>query len=175
MTCRRGKIEGFPGYEIDTNGVVYSAPNSQHLKEITLKPQIRKSGYLYLGLIKDKKQQIRKIHRLIAQAFVPNPDNKAYVCHKDGNKLNNAIENLYWGTASENQLDALRHGTSYGPKSYGENHGNAKLNDKQVRVIKHILTIPRHISQRLIARIFKISPTVITNLLHEKSWKHVTI
>lgn len=71
-----------------------------------MKPRII-SGYYALGLEGDKvkdarKQKIHKIHRLLAEHFIPNPDNKPCVNHIDGNKLNNSISNLEWATVSEN-------------------------------------------------------------------------
>jgi hypothetical protein len=61
------------------------------------------------------------VHQLVAEAFVPNPDRKPWVCHRDGDPLNNHHSNLYWGTASENAQDKVRHGrqpsTARGRKS----------------------------------------------------------
>ena len=53
------------------------------------------------------------VHRLVAQAFLTNEENKPFVCHKDGNCLNNKVENIYYGTAKDNYYDSIRHGTAY--------------------------------------------------------------
>ena len=68
-----------------------------------LQGQISNSGYLNynLTLAPDVKKRFYA-HRLVAQMYIPNPDNKPEVNHKDGNKLNNFIENLEWSTSSEN-------------------------------------------------------------------------
>lgn len=66
-------------------------------------------GYPSLGLEKDSEnrvQKIHKIHRLVAEHFIPNPYNKPIVNHKDGNKRNNAVDNLEWVTSSENTVHA---------------------------------------------------------------------
>lgn len=71
-----------------------------------MKPQPHSRGYLMIKL--GKWQRNRFIHRLVAAAFLPNPLNKPQVNHKDGNRANNAVDNLEWVTQSENNLHAGR-------------------------------------------------------------------
>lgn len=61
-----------------------------------LKPNTDNVGYKYIVIYKNKKNKTYKIHRLVAQAFIPNPDNLPQVNHKDENKLNNTVDNLEW-------------------------------------------------------------------------------
>jgi hypothetical protein len=77
------------------------------------------------------------IHRLIAQTFIPNPDNKPQVNHKNGNKHDNRVENLEWATSYENNLHARINGLAKGPKK-GENSNCSKLDDETIAYIKSI-------------------------------------
>ena len=65
-------------------------------------------GYLETHLYINNKNKVFKVHRLVAMAFIPNPENKPEVNHKDGNKQNNSKENLEWCTSSENQIHAYK-------------------------------------------------------------------
>ena len=79
-------------------------------KEKVLKGQISNAGYRLVGLTKDLKCKVYSVHRLVAIAFIPNPNMKEQVNHKDGDKLNNNVDNLEWATRSENTIHALRSG-----------------------------------------------------------------
>lgn len=75
----------------------------KNYKTIYLKPIVnKKTGYVSHTLGFNKKQTTYYVHRIVAQAFIPNPDNKPCINHKDGNKQNNCVENLEWCTYSEN-------------------------------------------------------------------------
>ena len=76
-------------------------------KEIILKQKI-KDGYYYVGLSKNGIQKMYLVHRLVAEAFLPNPDNLPQVNHKDENKLNNVVSNLEWCSAQYNNTYGTR-------------------------------------------------------------------
>jgi hypothetical protein len=90
-------IEGYSKYQISNLGRIKSTVG----KEKILKTWINK-GYYSVSLMKDKVQKNHLIHRLVAQAFIPNPENKPEVNHIDGDTKNFNISNLEWSTHSEN-------------------------------------------------------------------------
>lgn len=94
-------IAEHPDYTIDRRGNVYNKKGKR------LKPRIRKnSGYYAVVLYNPKKSW--NIARLVGKYFVPNPDNKPEINHKDGDRSHNSWDNLEWVTRSENELHAYR-------------------------------------------------------------------
>ena len=86
-------------------------------------------GYLCVDLYKNGKRSTKKVHRLVADAFIPNPKRKPCVNHKDGNKLNNSFDNLEWVTSKENCRHAWKNGLatpSYGMKGKKNPNGGRK-------------------------------------------------
>lgn len=104
----KDNISDFPGYYVTADGKVYSRKNNRHgyLKDYhLLKTKYTKhDGRPYVTLRNPKLgiRRLAKVHRLVALAYIPNPENKPCVCHKDNNPLNNHVDNLYWGTQAEN-------------------------------------------------------------------------
>jgi len=90
-------IEDFENYEISNLGKVRNSKTGRILKTCS------QNGYVVAGLCKTKVKTI-PIHRLVAKAFIPNPENKAHVNHIDKNPLNNIVSNLEWNTPLENNL-----------------------------------------------------------------------
>lgn len=95
-------IKGYENlYQISNLGRVKSLPKYHKKNESIMKYTLR-SGYRTLVLRKNSKRKSKQIHRLVAEAFIPNPDNKYIVNHKDYNRQNNNVENLEWCTQKEN-------------------------------------------------------------------------
>lgn len=101
-------VIGYEGYyKISDLGRVKSLPrNGTVNREIIMKPKLSKAGYLTIHLRKSGYSKHRKIHRLIAMAFIDKVEGKEIINHKDGNKLNNSISNLEWCTYKENAQHA---------------------------------------------------------------------
>lgn len=96
MEYKRERIIGYEEYEVDTNGNVYN--KNGKLKKFSLNPK----GYCIVNFMIDGKRIGFGIHTLVAKQFIPNPENKTQINHKDGNKQNNCVDNLEWVTPSEN-------------------------------------------------------------------------
>ena len=99
-------------YQISNLGRVKSLIRKGVTKEIILIPSISTHGYYQITLFLKTKGKTFRIHRLVAESFIPNIMNKKEVNHIDGNKLNNHISNLEWCTRSENVSHALKTGLS---------------------------------------------------------------
>lgn len=112
------QIEGLPDYFISKNGVIKRQAHSikgkdsktYYRKEIIRKCYIASVGYLSIEI----RRKHFRLHRLLAQTFIPNPENKRTVNHIDGNKLNNSLSNLEWATDSENNKHAYDIGLKIG-------------------------------------------------------------
>ena len=98
-------VVGFEGlYEVSDLGRVKSLGNNKTRKEKILKQQKHRGGYLFVILYKDGKAKHSKVHRLVAKAFIPNPNNLETVNHRDEVKTNNAASNLEWMTQGDNVI-----------------------------------------------------------------------
>lgn len=95
-------IRNFPNYEVSSNGEVRST-NYNHTGVCKiLKPSISSNGYYGVILVKEGRRFYRAVHRLVAEAFLPNTNNLPYINHRDENKLNNKASNLEWCTTKYN-------------------------------------------------------------------------
>ena len=107
-------IPNWPNYHITKSGKLFSN-HSGEWREV--KPCIKGNGYVHnilhktLNGIKYKANLYR--HRLVAEAYIPNPDKLNCVCHRDNNPLNNKVSNLYWGTNKDNMGQCKQDGRYY--------------------------------------------------------------
>lgn len=128
-------IEGYEGlYQISSFGRVKSL---KYGKERILKPLVDKDGYLLAILCKEGKTKNHKIHRLVASAFLPNPNNYPCINHKDENKQNNCVDNLEWCTVKYN----INYGTR--TEKCSKKVGQYDLKGKLIKTWKSIMEIER--------------------------------
>ncbi|WP_297453618.1 HNH endonuclease [Persephonella sp.] len=99
------KIDGFENYAVSNKGYVYKGLKygllPEKYKEFRIKPFKNKQGFLQVQLSNKGKRKVLYVHRLVAQYFVPNPENYKYVVHIDGNRENNKVSNLKWSPYPE--------------------------------------------------------------------------
>jgi len=166
------EIVGYEGlYSIDEYGNVYSKRRPR-TKGGKLKQHINWKGYAMTSISKNGKAFNTGTHRLVAAAFIPNPDNLPQVNHKDGNKLNNHVDNLEWCTSQQNHIHGRATGLFNIPK--GEQLGQSKLTVADVEAIKTRYRDGER--PYLIAKDFtKIHYNNVLLICQGKSWKHVTI
>ena len=119
-------IDGYEGlYQISNEGRVKSLKYNHTNEEKFLKAKRNRNGYLLVGLCKDGKPKKKLVHRLVAEAFIENPNGLPQVNHKDENKMNNCVENLEWCDASYN--------TNYGTRN--ERSAKARTNGKRSKQV----------------------------------------
>jgi len=169
-------IEGFPGYMVSNYGRVMSIGRDWHeergksRKNKVLRPRERRHGYLAVALYKDRKRSNISIHRLVAKAFINNPNGHNETNHKDGNKQNNHVDNLEWCTHSYNAKHAIETGLHKIPK--GSEMHNAKLNEDKVREARNTYA-KGDIGVRPLAKQYGVSRIAMKQALSGKTWKHI--
>ena len=152
---RKGKFYTIDDYEITYDGQIINRHNG-HI----LKGQPNSKGYLRVTIGK----QMKFIHRLVAEKWIPNPDNKEQVNHKDGNKLNNSVENLEWvdnDTNRKHAVDSFLH-------LQGEDCSYSKLNWEKVDYIR---ANPEHLTHKELGEKFGVARTTIGDVINYRTWK----
>jgi hypothetical protein len=165
-----GKIRSLKAVIIRSNGKPYTR------KSKVLKPDTKHSGYCIGAVRVNKKMMSYKIHRLVAEMFIPNPEKKPTVNHINGVKSDNRVENLEWNTMLEN----VRHAHENGHTNVlaGENVGNSVATEKQVLEIRKYVKKQRDIGnarygrQKLCDRM-GLSVSCVKDIILGRSWKHL--
>ena len=159
-------IEGYPNYAVSNLGRVRSKKTGKLLKSYQTK------GYLRVSLYNDAGRKCKLVHRLVAEAFIPNPQNKSDVNHINGCKTDANACNLEWATASENMSHA--HSNRLRPvlNTQGEKNGFAKLTEAQVIEIKQLLADGKS-TQKTIGSQFNISKSTVKDIKSGRRWSYL--
>lgn len=149
-------------YFVDTEGNVYR--NGKKLKGSM------RNGYIRLDSSYNNKRIQYSIHRLVAELYIPNPENKPEVNHINGVKTDNRVDNLEWVSSTEN----MKHAYKLGLKKVlnGDSNGNSKLNEKQIAEIRQKYT-PRKYSTYKLAKEYNVSQSVVFYIIKNIMWKHI--
>lgn len=173
----RKPIKGFEGlYEISDEGEVITlermlpTPTANYtLKERKSKGYKNQSGYLVFDF-RRRGGKCLSVHRLVAEAFIPNPENKPQINHKNGVKTDNRVCNLEWCTNSENQIHAFEKGLQKG----NFKHPNSKLSYEDVMYIKNNYKYGMlGFGLRSLANKFNVSDATIKQIIRGKSYRNV--
>lgn len=159
------EIPGFPGYAVTRDGRVLSWRTNFGFRAECRELSPGKDAKGYRGLIlcaTDGTRRSVRVHRLVAESFVPNPMRLPCVRHLDGNPENNVAENLAWGTYKDNEEDKIAHGTWHLRKT-------GKLSEEDRHEIFKLWH--RGVSQKDIAKRFKVSRPTVTRLLNGTTWQ----
>lgn len=163
-------ITGYEGrYSIERDGSVWShitrhgKPRSSPYRKSTSTAGRRPYVSVQVGLCRDGIQKGHYVHRLVAAAFIPNPDGKAEVNHIDGDRLNNHADNLEWTTHSENHV----HSRDVLGRTVGETNGMAKLTWEQVQEIRRIGSSE---SSSKVGKRFGVGGLCIGKILRGERW-----
>lgn len=172
LTQAAGKIpEGYVKvndyYLVNRNGEVLNAKRLRPIKVST-----NHKGYLQFDMAPMRKT--KTMHRLVAETFIPNPDNKPQVNHKDGNKLNNSVDNLEWVTNRENMDHGVKTGLFKTHKAklraQGSRNNMAVLKESNVVTIRKLYNcVPREI----LAEMYNVSIATIMDIVKRRTWKHI--
>jgi len=161
-------IKDFPGYTISSDGEVWSRKYNKQMK------LINHGGYNRVTFSRKSQGSSKLVHRLVAEAFIPNPNNFRCVCHKNNIKTDNRVENLYWATHATNSLHAHRDGLANPAR--GVQSGGAKLNEEKVLLARLLAEkfgwSPSKV-HRVFGRAWEIGLTQSYRIAKRESWAHI--
>lgn len=158
----RGNVKSIERWVVGGKG------KKQFVPEKLLKQPKDSDGYRVVSIrFNDGSRRVMKVHRLVLLAFLGNTN--LMCCHNDGDKDNNHLTNLRYGTAQDNADDRTKHGSKVG--ALGEGNGAAKLTEAKVREIKELLS--SNLSCPKIAEMFDVCAESIRKIATNKTWKHV--
>ena len=153
-------------YEASTIGNIRNT-KTKKLKAVVFDGHYWKFGFDYYFEGKEYRGWYR-VHKAVAETFIPNPENKPTVNHIDGDHANNTVENLEWATAKEQSV----HASKILKRNCGENSYNAKLSNEEVKKIRDLYKVGK-ITVGKIAEIYKLSNSQARRIVKYERWKNI--
>ncbi len=157
-------------YEVSNMGNVRRKEGSKYYRGLLLKLSPAKDGYCLVKLCNGKTQVSYLAHRLVAIAFLENPESKREVNHKNGIKMDNRIDNLEWATPTENQMHAIKNGLKTFKTISGDKQYNSKLSQESVEYIKSNF-VKGKTPLKYFAEKFGVHVTTICKITANKNWR----
>lgn len=158
------RVKDFPNYAVTKTGKVWS-----YRRKRWLKLNVDSRGYLRVDLpVSPCVYKHKLIHHLVLETYRESKPVGKICRHLDGNKLNNDLENLVWGTHKENAADSKKHGTFI----CGEKQGLSKLTWNDVAFIRWIYEFGIF-SQRKLAKFFSVSQSQIWCVVNNRTWRNI--
>jgi len=149
-------------YYVDTLGNVFT-----NGKQINARGA--KGGYRQVSMYIDGKKKSIQVQRVVAEAYIPNPENKPQVNHKNGIKTDNWVGNLEWATALENVEHSIETNLR---NTQGIHNAAAKLTNKQIVEIREKF-VPYKYTYKMLSEEYGVSQTHIYRIITNRNWKHI--
>lgn len=173
---RYKNLPDFPGYRVGSDGTIWSRKTNKGAPKGTwilgrqwqqLLP-VPVLGYFTVTLtLPTGKRRNVKVHKLVLTAFRGTCPQGLQGCHRNGDKSNNTLRNLRWGTPASNYADRDRHGTTV----RGSRINTAKLTATSVRRIRRVFAAGSTLA--VLSRRYQVTSRAISNIVYGRSWKHV--
>ena len=161
MRCK--EIKGYENYLVFEDGVVLNQNTGRELK-----PDKTNRGYYRITVCKDNKTKRFSLHRLVAELFIPNPNQLETVNHNDGNKKNNSINNLEWMSQDDNQ----EHAVVTGLCPSGEQNGNSKWKENTIHEVCKL--IEQGLTRGPILKATGVTKSTFDDIRRRKTWVKVS-
>lgn len=161
-------IYNYPNYAVSSDGVIWNVSKNTAVNIFEKSPN-KENSYLRVELWSHGNGKKFSVHRLVAAAFIPNPENKSSVNHKDGNKQNNNIDNLEWVTNSENK----KHAAENDLVAYGESNGQSVYTEDQINLVCKFIA-EKNLSLANISSLTGVKYTTVKDINAKRSWVRVS-